>query len=405
MNLRLRVRILLLTLRANRGRSVFAITAVAMAITALMILFALGAGARREMDALAERMGRNLFTVMPGRVSVPPGRGSGWTLSTRLDRGDVHAIRQRVDGVEAVVPILEGSRFTELGRRSHVTSVRGVTPEFVSLRNFRIAHGRLLDARDDESLARVAVVGPFVAERLNEGESLIGSTVIIGGIPFDVVGQLEAKGIADGQNEDDQILIPLETARRRVFKVDSLSRLLVQTVSHEGMAPVQSATRDVLREEHGLAPGVRDDFEMLSLIRLSEMKRVSGGMLLGLAQVFALVTIFVGGAGVLAVTWLNARDRAAEIGLRMAVGARRRDVVLLFITEACALSVAGGVAGLVGGALAVVVLRTTIGWQMAIDLNSIATPLALSVLLGVASGILPALRAASVQPVEALRDR
>jgi putative ABC transport system permease protein len=322
-----------------------------------------------------------------------------------LDRADVTALEQRIDGIATVVPILEGSRQVRYARRDLVTAVRGVPPEFVAVRNFRIADGRLLDERDDATRSRVAVIGPFIAQRLNDGESLVGETIAIDGIPFHVVGQLEEKGITDGQNEDDQILIPLETARRRLFNVDSLSRLLVQAETSEQMEPVRHATRTLLRETHELDEGVRDDFEILSLIRINEMKRVSSEALLGLAQLFALVTLIVGGAGVLAVTWLNARDRASEIGLRMAVGARKRDIATLFIAEACALSAAGGVAGLTSGWLAVVVLRNTIGWQMAIDLRGVSIPLAVSLALGLAFGVLPALRAASVQPVEALRDR
>lgn len=405
MNLRLRLRILLLTLRASRGRSLFAIATVAMAIAAMMIMLSLGTGARLEMDALADRMGRNLFTVVTGRVAVPPGRGEGWTISTRLDRTDVTALEQRIDGIAAVIPILEGSRQVRYARRDLVTAVRGVPPQFVAVRNFRIAGGRPLDERDDTTRSRVAVIGPFIAQRLNDGETLVGETITIDGIPFHVVGQLEEKGITDGQNEDDQILIPLETARLRLFNADFLSRLLVQAETPEQMEPVRHATRALLRETHELDEGVRDDFEILSLIRVNEMKRVSSAALLGLAQLFALVTLIVGGAGVLAVTWLNARDRASEIGLRIAVGARKRDIATLFIAEACVLSAAGGLAGLSSGWIAVVLLRNTIGWQMAIDVRGIALPLAVSLILGFAFGVLPALRAASVQPVEALRDR
>lgn len=404
MNVPLGLRILLLTLRASRGRSLFAVVAVAMAVAATMILLALGAGARREMEALTDRMGRNLFTVVPGRVAMPPSRGEGWTLSTRLAQPDVIAL-QRIDGIGAVVPIVERSRQVRYARREIVTSVRGVTPDFAGVRNFVIDAGRLLDERDDATRSRVAVIGPFVAQRLNDGESLVGEMIAIDGIPFEVVGQLEEKGVTDGQNEDDQVLIPLETARRRVFNVDSLSRLLVQTERPEQMEPVRQAARTVLRETHELDHGVRDDFEILSLIRINEVKRVTSGVLLGLAQLFALVTLLVGGAGVLAVTWMNARDRAAEIGLRMAVGARRRDIATLFLAEACALSAAGGLAGLTSGAIAVTVLRNTIGWQMAIDPRGIAIPLLLSLLLGLAFGVIPALRAATVQPVQALRDR
>lgn len=405
MNLRLRLHILLLTLRASRGRSLFAIAAVAMAIAAMMILFALGAGARLEMERLAERMGRNLFTVAAGRVAAPPGRGGSSTVSTQLDPTDVAAIAQRVPGVATVVPILEGSRQTRHARRDHVTAIRGAPPEFVTVRNFRLADGRLLDDRDDAERKRVAIVGPFVAERLNEGESLVGETIVIAGIPFEVVGQLEAKGVTDGQNEDDQIVIPLETARRRLFNVDWYSRLLVQTTRAEELEPAGQATRTLLRETHELDEGTRDDFEIRSLIRVTEMNRVTSDALLGLARIFAFVTLVVGGAGVLTVTWLNARDRAGEVGLRMAVGARRRDIVALFVAEACVLSAAGGVAGVVAGWVTVVVLRALLEWQMAIDLRTIAIPLAVSLLVGIASGVLPAWRAAGVQPVEALRDR
>lgn len=381
MHLRLRVRILFLTLRASRRRSLFAIVAVAMAIAAMMLLLALGTGARREMDALTERMGRNLFTVNA-------------VLTAPLAQSDVVRLRH-LDGVATVLPIVEASRAVRYRRRVHVTSVRGVPPEFVGIRNFAIADGRMLDERDETTRSRVAVIGPFIAQRINDEESLVGQTIEISGIPFEVVGQLEEKGITDGQNEDDQILIPLQTAQRRVFNVDSLSRLLVQTERQEQMEPVRHAARAVLHE----------DIEVLSLIRVNEMKRVSSGVLLGLARLFALVTLVVGGAGVLAVTWLNARDRAAEIGLRMAVGARQRDIAMLFIAEACTLSAAGGLAGLTCGSIAVLVLRRTIGWPMAIDLRGAAVPLLVSFLLGLAFGVFPALRAASVQPVEALRDR
>lgn len=384
MNVRLRFRILLLTLRASRGRSLFAIAAVAMAVAAMMILLSLGTGARREMEALTDRMGRNLFTVATGRRDR--------TAPLPVELSDAIALQQ-IDGIANVVPIVERSRQVRFGRLAHVTSIRGVPPDFVGVRNFTIADGRLLDERDDATRSRVAVIGPFVAQRLNDGESLVGETIAIDGIPFEVVGQLAEKGITDGQNEDDQILIPLQTAQRHVFNADSFSRLLVQTERPEQMEPVRHAVQ-----------AMRHDFDVLSLIRVNEMKRVSSGVLLGLAQLFALVTLVVGGAGVLAVTWLNARDRAAEIGLRMAVGARRRDIAALFIAEACALSAAGGVAGLMAGAIAVVMLRNTIGWQMAIDLRGVALPLVVSLGLGLAFGVIPALRAATVQPVEALRD-
>lgn len=405
MNLRLQLRIMMLTLRASGTRTLFAVGAVALGIAATTIMLALESGARRELESIAERMGKNLFSISAGRVASAPGRGGGWSVSTRLGRSDVVAMKQRIEGISSIVPILEGSRRTTFDGREHLTNIRGVAAGFTDVRNFSLADGRLLDDDDERNRGRVAVVGPFIAQRINEGDSLVGETILIDGIPFDVVGQLAEKGISDNQNEDDQILVPLETARRRLFNVEWFSRVLVQVEREDLMAAVQKATRAVLRESHELDGDARDDFEILSLIRLSEMSRVSSEVLRGLAQLFVLITLVVGGAGVLAVTWLNAKDRTAEIGLRMAIGARRRDVAKLFVAEASVLSIAGGLSGVLLGALAVAILKPVTGWQLAIDLRGVALPLLVSFGLGLASGLGPALRAASVPPVEALRDR
>ena len=403
--MRLRLRITLLALRAAGWRAAFACGAVALAIAAVTVLFALENGARRELDAIAERVGRNLFAVNPARVPVPPGRGEGWVVSTRLRREDAERIRRSVAGVRAVLPILEGSRTAKLNGREHTTSVRGVTPEFFAARNFDLQEGRLIDGSDDASRSRVAVVGPFVAERLNGGVSLVGETLVVGEVALEVVGQLVAKGISDGQNEDDQIVVPLETARRRVFNVEWLSRLLVQAGGPAQIEPAQRGVREVLRDAHRLDDGLKDDFEILSLVRLNQIRKVNNQFLAGLAGLFAAITLAVGGAGVLAVTWLNARDRTAEIGLRMAVGARRRDIAGLFLAEACALSGAGGLLGIAAGALAAGVLRLATGWQMVIEARGLVVPFATALALGLIFGVAPALRAAGVQPVDALRDR
>ncbi len=402
--LRLRLRILLVALRRSGARALLALAAVGLGIAATMILLALSAGAARELEETAARVGRNLFVVAPAPVLALPGRGTGWAPSTRLDRDDVDLLRAGVDGVRAVAPVVEGSRRARLGRQEMVTNVRGVTPEFLVLRNFELAEGRALDERDDRARARVALAGSWVARKLGEGASVVGRTVWVGGIPFEIVGVLAEKGMTDGQNEDDQLLVPLETARRRLYNVESLSRLLVQAESAELVAPVEERTRRLLRASHRLDPDARDDFDLLSLLRVNQIRRQGGVFLRVLSQLFAVTTLAVGGAGVLAVTWLNVKERVAEIGLRLALGARRRDIAALFVAEACVLGVAGGVAGVAAGALAVAALERTLGWRMAIDLRGVVLPLLVSVALGLLSGVLPAARAARITPVDALRD-
>jgi putative ABC transport system permease protein len=234
---------------------------------------------------------------------------------------------------------------------------------------------------------------------------MVGETIWIGRVPFEVDGQLKTKGASsEGLNEDDQILIPIETAMSRVVNTDSLTRLVVQLAAESDMAPARTDARELLRANHRLDSDSRDDFKILELVRVDEIRRRSSEFLQGLATIFAAVTLAIGGAGVLAVTFLNVKERIPEIGLRIAIGARPRDITGLFIAEACLLSVIGGLTGLVTGVLGVALLRTFLGWTMAIDIRAVALPFTVSILLGIVFSVVPAIQASSVMPVEALRD-
>ncbi|MBW8877591.1 MAG: ABC transporter permease [Acidobacteria bacterium] len=401
---KLQLRIMLLSLRKSGFRSLLALGAVGLGIASMMVMLALSTGARLELEAITDRIGRNLFMIAASQVLSQPGRGGGWYASTRLDLADVKLMNEQIHGIRTIVPILEGNLQTKFNREDLVTSVRGVTPNFPEVRNFELEDGRFLDEQDSLARSRVAVVGSFVAKRLNDGFSMVGETLWIVGFPFQVVGQLKEKGNTDGQNEDDQVLVPLETARRRLFNVDYLSRLLVQVEDQGQMSEVQREAREVLRSRHALDRDVKDDFDILSLLRANQIRNMNSAFLEGLSQLFAAVTLAIGGAGVLAVTYLNVKDRTSEIGLRMAIGARRRDIASLFVAEACLLSVLGGLSGVLVGGVGIVVLKRATGWQMAVDLRGVAIPLLVSALLGVGFGVFPAIKASKVTPVDALRD-
>jgi len=404
-NPKLQLRIMIGALRKNALRTVFALTAVSVGIASMMIMLALGTGADLQMQAIVDSAGKNLFMIKAGQVQAAPGRGEGWYTSTKLKPADATQLTEQIDAIRVVVPVLERSLQIKLRRREVTTSVRGVTPEFLEIRNFHLDQGRLLDDLDGLEVRRVAVVGPFVAQRLNEGRSMVGETLWVAGIPFSVVGQLQPKGLSsDGSNEDDQILIPLETALRRVFNVDYVSRLLVQVRETDQTLPAQNASRALLREWHDLDDDVRDDFEMLSLIKSDEIRRINSEFLNGMSRLFAIITLALGGAGVFAVTYLNVKDRTSEIGLRMAIGAKRRDIAALFVAESMLMSLLGGALGLCIGWVAVLILKTATQWQLAIDLRGIAIPLVMSGLLGLIFGVGPAMKASRLAPVEALRS-
>lgn len=402
--LKLQLRIMVLALSKSGTRSLLALGTVGLGIASVMIMLALRTGAERELQAITDKVGKNLFVVKAAQVRAQPGRGSGWFKSTRLKRSDVTALEEEIPAIRTVVPVLEGGQPAKYENKNMVTTVRGVTPDFLRVRNFRIEEGRALDERDGLARSRVAVVGAFVAKRLNNGFSLVGQTIWVEGAPYQVVGQLKEKGITSEQNEDDQIVIPLETAERRLFNVDYLSVLLVQVAERDQLIPAQQQVREALRQTHHLGDGVKDDFEILSLVQARAASRITSSFVSGLSWIFALITVSLGGAGVLAVSYLNVKDRTSEIGLRMAIGARRRDITRLFLVEACLLSVLGGIAGLLIGLLGIAVLRPATGWQMAIDLRGVIAPFLVSVLIGLASGVAPAMMASRLMPVAALRE-
>ena len=403
--IRLQARITAASLRKSGIRSLVAIVAMSMGIAAMMITLALSEGARSEMEAINDRMGKNVFVIGAARVLSAPGRGEGWFVSSRLEETDVALLRNGLPEITSIVPIREASVRVEFERTEVTTTARATTPDFLTIRNFRMSDGRFFDDADGEKMRRVAVIGSFLADKLDGGRSMVGETIRAAGVPFEVIGQLESKGMSSGQNEDDQILIPLQTGRRRLFNSESLSRLLVQVGDAGAMDGAREGARELLRESHRLNEGVKDDFEILSLIQTSEIRRRSNAFVQGLSRLFAAMTLTIGSAGVLAVTFLNVKDRIPEIGLRMAVGARRRDITALFVAEACLLGILGGVGGVAAGTAAVAIFRQLLDWRMAISLPGIALPFVMSVILGVVFGVGPAVRAAGVIPVEALRDR
>jgi putative ABC transport system permease protein len=399
----LRLRILRASLSSNRLRTVLAGALVSVGIASTLIMIALSTGVRREVEAVQDKMGRNLFVVKSGERPVPQWQGTGWYVTTKLKREEATLIEHEIPSIARAAPLLERNVPVKLGGSGLVTMVRGITSDYLDLRNFQIEHGRALTQADEAALSRVALVGAFIAERLNSGLSLVGETLWVNGIPFEVVGQLRAKGQgSDGSNEDDQILIPLETALRRVANVDRVTMFIVQTKDAAQLPDAMDATRRLLRATHRLDDDERDDFDILSMIRADVIRRMSSQWLQGLARILAAITLSIGGAGIFAVSYLNVKDRTGEIGLRMAIGASRGSIATLFLAEACVMSALGGVAGIVLGAGAGAILQRLTSWQMPLDTRGLAIPLIVSVLIGVTFGTGPAVRASRLKPAMAL---
>lgn len=400
---RLRARILVASLRSQPVRSLIAGALVSLGVAATLIMLALGTGARRELVALQESVGRNLFFVKPGYRPVQAGRGNGWFTSTRLKAEEAALIEREVTAVARAVPVREMPATIRFGRERIASTARGVTPEFFEMRRFTVERGRALVGADNEARRRVAVVGAFVKERLARGESLIGTTLRVNGVPFEVVGELRAKGAGtDGSDQDDQILVPFETAMHRLENVDSVSLLLVQGREEERMAEAVDGVRRVLRASHQIEPDAREDFDILQTLRQSAAQQLSGRWMRALSGILAVVTLALAAVGVFAVSYLNVKERTGEIGLRMAVGATRPSIATLFVSESVLLSGAGGVIGLVLGAVITMLLDLVTVWPLALDLRGFTMPLGVAGGIGALCSLVPAWRASRVMPAVAL---
>ncbi len=235
------------------------------------------------------------------------------------------------------------------------------------------------------------------------GQSLLGSTLRIAGVPFEVVGELRSKGIGpDGADQDDQILIPLDAAMHRLDNVESVSQFLIQARHESAMDRSMESVRALLRDAHSLEPSARDDFDIVPLLQQNNVQRINGRWMRGMSQALAAVTVVLGVVGVFAVSYLNVAERTSEIGLRMALGATRFSIGALFVSEACVLSAFGGLAGILIGALVAQGIAIITAWPASIDVRSVALPFAASLAIGVMCSLWPAWRAARANPAVAL---
>ncbi len=389
----------------SRWRTLLSTSGIAVGIAAVAVVFAIGAGAEQALREVLDQMGRNLLVINAGRTETGALRGGSRQFET-LELADWRAIVDRVPSVERAAPIASTARNLRFGRRSLQTTVNGSTPELERARNYTLLAGRFIDDDDVADCRRVAVVGAYVTRELFLGEWPIDEVLRVGGVPFTVIGILEGKGVSqDGANEDSQIIIPVSTAQRRLQNVDYLDRIFVQAVSESAVRSAERDVRALLRRRHGLEPAVEDDFEIQDQDALLAAQAQTGDSFTGLVSGLAALAMGLGGVGLLAVTLLAVRERYGEIGLRLAVGARRGDILLQFLAEAVLVAAAGGLVGLALGGTGILLGEGLSGWRLALTWRSVVYPFAISLVVAVVFGAYPALRAARLDPIVALRSK
>ena len=323
---------------------------------------------------------------------------------TTLDLRDAKAILEECPAVARLVPIQSRKLAVKYGTGTTNTSIVGTSADFPTVREFRTILGRFFDAEEVQGAQRVAVVGQTVLTNLGMGRSLVGETLRIGNVPFEVIGILEPKGVNyAGIDEDDQILIPISTALRRLFNVTYLGSLYIQARDERAMGAAARQVTEILRDRHRIRSGQPEDFTLQTQAEILEAAQETSQTFSLLLGSIAGISLFVGGIGILAMMVISVRERTQEIGVRRAVGARRQDILLQFILEATSLSLAGGLVGSVVGVAGGVILGQVTGWPTAISPLAILLAFGVAAAVGVFFGAYPARRAARLDPIVALR--
>ncbi len=391
-------------LRRNVLRTLLTMLGVIIGVAAVIAMVAIGGGASDQVKLQVDSLGENLVIVMAGGAQVGAGVLGGAGTAGTLTVADAEAIRREVPGVRHVSPEARSAAQVAAGNENCSTQVLGVGVEYPALRNWPLAGGEFFGAAAERAAARVAVLGRTVARALFGDGDPIGAVVRIDGVPFTVIGVLAAKGAnMMGQDQDDAVLVPYTAALRRLLGQTNLRMINVGAESAAAMGPVQREIAALLRQRHRLPAGREDDFTIRTQEELAAFAGSTTRIMAGLLGAIAGVSLLVGGIGIMNIMLVSVTERTREIGLRLALGARRRDILRQFLIEAALLSAAGGVVGVAAGLGISRVAAWVLNWPAAAPVSVVAGAVVFSAGVGVFFGFYPARRAARMDPIEALR--
>ncbi len=392
-------------LGANKLRSFLTMLGIVIGVGAVITMVALGRGAQQSVNERIQSLGTTLLTVMPGQARTA-GRVASASDRAPLTFDDYDALQSHAQYVMALQPEMSRQVQVQYEDQNTNTTVTGTTSNYLDVRKFSLAAGRMFSNADDAAKRRVAVVGSQVVEDLGVTmpQVLVGGDIRINGIQFQIVGVLASKGMGGGFfNPDDQVLIPIQTARYRLLGGDRLRTISLLAPSESDIPVTMAEVEKILRRSHRLRPGQDDDFDIRNqsdfLQTLGETTQVFTWLLAGIAA----VSLLVGGIGIMNIMLVSVTERTREIGVRKALGATQVNVLLQFLIEAIVLCLLGGAVGIALGSGAAVMLRTVFQWNTAVGLSSVVIAFFFAFAVGVVFGVWPARRAAALDPIEALR--
>lgn len=405
MSFTLTVRIALRAVAANKVRSGLTMLGIIIGVGAVVAMVSIGAGAKQDITNRIQGLGSNLITVIPGAGGSPFGAGARQALgsATNLNIKDAEAIEGSIPTVVRLSPEYS-SRAQVIYQNQNINgSINGVTPDYAKVRNADVAVGRFIDDADLRASNRIAVIGQNITTDLFDGNDPIGKLIKVNNLPFTVVGVLSSKGGTGFNSPDDTIFVPLTTAQNRLFGADNLSQIGVQINDDDAMDQAVEDIGWLLLSRHGLSDPDEADFRIMNQQDiLQTMSQVTGTMTILLGGI-AGISLIVGGIGIMNIMLVSVTERTREIGLRKAVGAKRRDILKQFLTESVTLSLIGGLVGILLGLGGARLISMIGGMTTIVTANSVLLAFVFSSAIGVFFGIYPAMRASRLSPIEALK--
>jgi putative ABC transport system permease protein len=387
------------SIMANKMRTALTMLGVIIGVGAIIAMISVGEGAKKQVTESIQRIGTNLLRVRPGAARLGYiAAGSVETLTTE----DADGIRETA-GARLVSPTVNNMGMIKYANKNATSLVRGTTPEFVEINNFKLATGRYFNSREVKLNKKVAVLGTTVKEELFGEGVAVGKNIRIEGQSFLVTGVMEPKGQTSWRDPDDQVFVPVTTSQKRLFSQDFVNDIYIQVETIGDIPRVKESLEGLLRARHRIPEGVESDFTIRDYTEFVQTWKETSQAFTVLLSGIAAVSLLVGGIGVMNIMLVSVTERTREIGIRMAVGARRRDILGQFLIEAIVITVTGGVMGIGLGAMLASFISYMGDWETIITPFSITLAFFFSVLVGLVFGIYPARKASRMDPIEALR--
>ncbi len=390
-------------LTRNKMRSSLTMLGIIIGVGAVIAMVAIGQGAKKMIDAQVSSLGDNLLTIFSGSHFGGGVRGGAGTITNLTDE-DAKAILENCPAVSRVSPRVRTNAQVVAGNLNWATSVEGYGPDFVFIRSWPITSGSFFTDQDVRGATKVCVLGKTVVDELFGGQNPVGEIIRISKLPFRVVGVLSPKGQnAFGRDEDDLVIVPYTTAQKKLIGITHVQSIMASAVDRSQIDLAEQQITQLLRQRHKIPPGEDDDFTVRSQLDIASVAGSTSKIMTILLAAIASVSLIVGGIGIMNIMLVSVTERTREVGLRMAVGAKGRDILVQFLVESVVLCLAGGLIGILIGILSSKVISGVLNWPTFVSIPAVALAFFFAAFVGIFFGFYPARKASLLDPIEALR--